>query len=132
MSNIALDQLASRISEGLNLYSSNILKGVEEAAETTIKEMVQQTKQRPTKDPRARGKYTRAMRSGIGENSITSRSRVWYVQANQHTLTHLLNNGHRTRKGGYVSGDNHVTNAANDAMERFEQKVKEVITRESN
>lgn len=132
MSNIALDQLANTIQEGLNLYSTNILNGVDEAARTAVEEMVQSTKQRPTKDARARGKYARCMASQVGENSLTARSRIWYVRGGQHVLTHLLNNDRRTRNGGHVTGDSHVTNAAERAMQRFEDLVKEVIRRESN
>lgn len=132
MSNIALDQLASTIQNGLNLYSKNILRGVGNAAETVVKQMVQTTKQRPTKDPRARGKYARCMASQVGENSLTAQSHIWYVKDPCFRVTHLLNNGHRTTGGGHYSGDNHVTNAANKAMTEFERLVKEVIERESN
>ena len=131
VSNIPLDQLASTIQEGLNLYSKAILDGVDEAAKTAVDEMVQSTKQRPTKDYRATGKYARCHASQVGENSLTAKSRIWYVKDPQFRLTHLLNNGHRTRSGGHVSGDNHVTNAAEQAMSRFEELVRGVIQRES-
>lgn len=131
VSNIPLDQLASTIQEGLNLYSKAILDGVDEAAKTAVDEMVQSTKQRPTKDYRATGKYARCHASQVGENSLTAKSRIWYVKDPQFRLTHLLNNGHRTRSGGHVSGDGHVTNAAKQAMSRFEDLVRGVIQRES-
>ena len=131
VSNIPLNQLASTIQEGLNLYSKAILDGVAEAAKTAVDEMVQSTKQRPTKDYRATGKYARCHASQVGENSLTAKSRIWYVKDPQFRLTHLLNNGHRTRSGGHVSGDNHVTNAAEQAMSRFEELVRGVIQRES-
>jgi len=131
VSNIPLDQLASTIQEGLNLYSKAILDGVDEAAKTAVDEMVQSTKQRPTKDYRATGKYARCHASQVGENSLTAKSRIWYVKDPQFRLTHLLNNGHRTRSGGHVSGDGHVTNAAEQAMSRFEDLVRGVIQRES-
>lgn len=132
MSNIQLDQLASTISESLNLYASNILKVVDDAAKTAVDEMVQTTKQRPTKDPRATGQYARCHASQIGENTLTSRSRIWYIKSPAFRLGHLLNGGHRTRSGGHVSGDNHFSNAAETAMSRFEDLVREGIQRESN
>lgn len=132
VSNIQLDQLASTIQQSLELYSKRVLDGVDEAAKTAIDEMVQSTKQRSTHDRRATGKYARAHASQVGENSTFSRSRIWYVRPNQHTLAHLLNNGHRTRSGGHVSGDHHITNAAERAMSRFEDLVKAVIQRESD
>ena len=131
VSNISLEALASTIQEGLNLYSTNILNGIDQAAKTAVDEMVQTTKQRPTRDYRATGKYARCHASQVGENSLTAKSRIWYVKDPQFRLTHLLNNGHRTRSGGHVSGDHHVTNAAETAMSRFEDEVREVIRRES-
>ena len=131
VSNIRLDQLASTINNSLNLYATNILKGIDQAAETAVSEMVQTTKQRPTKDPRATGKYARSHASQPGEQSLTSRSRIWYVKGSSAALAHLLNNGHRSRRNGHVSGDSHIANAANTAMQRFENEVREVIRRES-
>lgn len=131
MSNVDIDGLTRVISEGLNAYSRTIVDGIEKAAEESVKEMVKRTKQRPT-TKLSRGKYARAIASQIGENTITSRSRIWYVKKPRYRLAHLLNNGHAVRGGGHVSGDKHITRAAETAMRDFESRVVEVIEHASN
>lgn len=108
------------------MYARNIAEGVEEAAETTVKEMVQRTKQRRT-TKLSRGKYARSIASQPIKQTILSRGRVWYVKSPRHRLTHLLNNGHATLSGRRVSGDQHVTKAAEQAKTDFERRVEEVI-----
>ena len=129
---IQLAQLADNIQHMLELYSERVIAGTNEAARTAVEEMVQTTKQRPTKDKRATGKYARAHASRQGDNTKFRNTWIWYVEPNQHVLAHLLNKGHRTRSGGRVPGDKHITDATNKAMARFEELVKEVINRESN
>ena len=131
MSNVDINSLTRVVSEGLNAYSRTIVDGVEKAAEESVKEMVKRTKQRPT-TKLSRGKYARSIASQVGENTITARSRIWYVKKPRYRLTHLLNNGHAVRGGGRVSGDQHVTRAAETAMRDFESRVVEVIEHASN
>lgn len=131
MSNVDIDRISGVISTGLNTYARTIVDGIEKAAEETVKEMVKRTKKRPT-TKLSRGKYARSIASQVGENTITARSRVWYVKKPRYRLAHLLNNGHAVRGGGRVSGDKHVTRAAETAMRDFETRVAEVIERASN
>lgn len=131
MSNVSIDRVAHEITVQLDTFSKAVSDGVEKAAETTVKEMVQQTKQRKTTKA-SRGKYARSIASQVGESSLTARSRIWYVKKPRYRLTHLLNNGHATLGGGRVSGDQHVTRAAEKAMTDFENRVREVVRNESN
>ena len=110
----------------LNSYSESIANGVQEAAVLTAEEMVQRTKQRQT-TKYSRGKYARAIAHREGERTIHRRSQIWYVKKPHYRLAHLLNNGHRTRSGGTVRGDMHVTRAAEEAKVNFERRVEEVI-----
>lgn len=131
MYNVSIDQLPREISVKLDTFAKAVSDGVEKAAETTVKEMVQQTKQRRT-TKLSRGKYARSIASQVGESTLTARSRIWYVKKPRYRLTHLLNNGHAVRGGGRVSGDQHVTRATEKAMTNFENRVREVVRNESN
>ena len=131
VSNVDIDKISGVISTGLNTYSRTIVDGIEKAAEKSVKEMVKRTKQRST-TKLSRGKYARSIASQVGENTITARSRIWYVKKPRYRLAHLLNNGHALRGGGRVSGDKHVTNATETAMRDFETRVVEVIKHASN
>ena len=131
MSNVSIDRVAREITVQLDTFAKAVSDGVEKAAETTVKEMVQQTKQRKT-TKLSRGKYARSIASQVGESTLTARSRIWYVKTPRYRLTHLLNNGHAVRGGGHVPGDQHVTRAAEKAMTNFENRVREVVRDESN
>ena len=131
MSNVDINRLAGTIRTTLNTYSRQIVDGVEKAADETVKEMVKETKQRP-KGRFSTGQYARAIASQVGENTISARSRIWYVKAPRYRVTHLINNGHAIRGGGHYSGDKHVTKATDHAIERFETRVREVIENASN
>lgn len=131
MSNVSIDRLSGVISTNLNTYSRTIVEGVEKAAEKTVDEMVARTKQRPT-TKLSRGKYARSIASEVGLNTISARSRIWYVKKPRYRLAHLLNNGHAVRGGGRVSGDQHVTKATEKAITDFETRVREVVENASN
>lgn len=131
MSNVPIDRLSGVIRTNLNTYSRTIVDGIEKAAEDTVKEMVNRTKRRPT-TKLSRGKYARSIASQVGENTISARSRIWYVKKPRYRLAHLLNNGHAVRGGGRVSGDQHVTRATETALRDFETRVMEVVRNASN
>lgn len=126
MSNVDIDRLSGVIQTGLNTYSRTITEGIEKAAEQTVKEMVNRTKQRRA-GRISTGKYARAIASQVGESTISARSRIWYVKSPRYRITHLINNGHALRSGGRYAGDQHVTKAAKQAMSDFENRVHEVI-----
>ena len=130
MSNVDIDRLSGVIQTGLNTYSRTITEGIEKAAEETVKEMVKRTKQRPTRRT-STGKYARAIASQVGENTISAKSRIWYVKSPRYRIAHLINNGHSLRNGRRYTGDKHVTNAAEQAMTDFENRVREVIANAS-
>ncbi len=128
MSNVDIEQLSRVIRTGLNTYSRTITVGIEKAAEESVKEMVQRTKQRRT-GRYSTGRYARSIASQVGENSITAKSRIWYVKSPRYRIAHLINNGHALRGGGRYAGDHHVTKAAEQAMSDFENRAREVIER---
>ncbi len=131
VSNVSIDRLSGVISTNLNTYSRTIVEGIEKAAEKTVDEMVARTKQRST-TKLSRGKYARSIASEVGLNTISARSRIWYVKKPRYRLAHLLNNGHAVRGGGRVSGDQHVTKATEKAITDFETRVREVVENASN
>lgn len=131
MSNVGIDQLETVISANLNRWAGKIANGVNQAAEITVKEMVQKTKQRKRRTKPIRGKYARAITSRPAQQTIHARSHVWYVKAPHYRLAHLLNNGHATLGRRRVSGDQHVTEAAEQAKIDFERRIEEVIRNES-
>jgi len=131
VSNTDIERLSGVIQTGLNTYSRTITQGIEKAAEESVKEMVKRTKQRPT-GRTSTGRYARSIASQVGENTISAKSRIWYVKSPRYRITHLINNGHPLRNGRRYAGDRHVTNAAQQAITDFERRVREVVNNASD
>ena len=118
------DDLAIALNAELERYSRSIRKGIREAGEQCINEMVDET--RATAKKRT-GEYAQHIACKQKANTSDKISFLWYVKAPEYRLTHLLNNGYANRGGGRTPGDGHVTTAAEHAKEHFWQLCKEVI-----
>ena len=124
MSNITIDQLGSEITAHLDYFERKVREGVKKAVDESMDEMVRDTKS--TAQVRT-GTYRRHITSKAGENTLLKYSRIWCVRKPEYRSTHLLNNGHTLRNGARYAGNQHVTNAANRAVETFQRKLEEEI-----
>lgn len=119
-----IDSLVTDLANQLSEYSDEVAKGIAELVDTTMDNLVADTKRDA---PVNQGKYKKAISSKYLKKSNTEHVKVWYVKAPAYRLAHLLNNGHAKRGGGRVAGDNHITNNVERAIESFEQGVEGVI-----
>lgn len=76
--------------------------------------------------PKRTGKYKRGWKVDItrkaGECTVS-------VHNTRYQLTHLLENGHRTRNGGFVSAQVHIAPVDTWAKEEAEKRIKEVFSK---
>lgn len=126
MSNITIDQLGNAITAQLNTFETSVRNGVRKAVDQTMTEMVKETQANAQERPGG-GRYKKSIGAVVGEDSLTTYSKVWRVKAPHYRLAHLLDKGHATRNGGHYSGNAHVTNAERHAVEAFQRRLEEVI-----
>lgn len=124
MSNITIDQLSDAIQARLDTFETSVREGVKKAVDESMDEMVKETKNTAQKRT---GNYKKKIGATVGEDTLMKYSKVWHVKAPDYRLAHLLNNGHALRNSGRYAGNQHVTDAANHAVESFQHKLEEVI-----
>lgn len=124
MSNITIDQLGDAIQAQLNTFETSVREGVKRAVDESMDEMVKETKN--TAQERT-GFYKKHIGATVGEDTLMKYSKVWHVKTPEYRIAHLLNKGHTLKNGGRYPGNQHVTNAANHAVESFQHKLEEVI-----
>ncbi len=124
MAGIQIGQLSEAISKELTLYSEAITEGIKEAVDEVAEELLQNTR---ADAPENSGKYKKAISIKTAYESPSERRKRWYVKAPHYTLSHLLENPHKTRNGGRTHAFPHIKQNEEKAVKDFESKVKEVI-----
>ena len=119
MNNFAID-----LNDILTEYTSEITTAVKAETEKAMKDLVKETK---ATAPKNRPKYFKAITSDTAYENARELVKRWYVKAPEHRLTHLLNNGHQTRKGGRVEGTGFLSDAVEKVEKKYIQAVKEAI-----
>ena len=118
----------------LDDYGQDVVSGIKVAVDTTMRELVKETKETAPKKAimgRPAGTFANHISSKLGSSNTTAYSKIWYVRSPEYRLAHLLNNGHALRQGGYWGGTGFLTKAANSHALKFEDRVKEAVSRAS-
>ena len=119
-----IDDLASGIANELKNYSEEVTYSVKDVVGDVTNRLVGRTKQ----DARVRsGVYRYAISSKKLYENEHKLVKVWYVHKPDYRLAHLLNNGHRTKDGGFVAGDNHITKNEKIAIKELEEGIERAI-----
>ena len=108
----------------LETYTGDVADKVKKLADQTIKELVDETK----KDAPVRsGAYRESIASKTLSETRFSKSKIWYVKSPHYRLAHLLEDGHVKRNGGRVNAIPHIRKNAEQAIQKFEEGVEEII-----
>jgi len=112
---IDVDELSKNINKYLMEYSSDVTKKLEVSKKKVADDGVSELR---ATSPRRTGGYA----SGWTQRKV-GRERVIYNKTHA-SLTHLLENGHANRDGGYTPGIPHIAPVEQHVIEEFKQEVE--------
>lgn len=129
MSGIKIDALGAEISKLMGEYASEVAADAKTEAREVAKETVKELKQSSPEGMGSRkGHYKEGWASKVeNENAVSIGIRIYNKK--KPGLTHLLENGHAKRGGGRVEGIPHIGPAEQRAVEDYERRLKERLSR---
>lgn len=117
---INVTKLGRAITRELQIFNSDVEKGLEKAKEDVSKMGVQELKAGGDFKNRT-GKYRKGWRvKKEGTNYIIH-------NATDYQLTHLLERGHALKGGGRAQAYPHIAPTESDIIDEYEKKVKEYL-----
>lgn len=129
MSGIKIDALGTEIAKLMEEYASEVAADTKAEAKAVAKETVKKLKQTSPEGPGSRkGHYKDGWASKVeSENAVSIGIRIYNKK--KPGLTHLLEKGHAKRGGGRVEGIPHIGPAEQNAVENYEKRLKERLSR---
>lgn len=129
MSGIKIDALGTEIAKLMEEYASEVAADTKAEAKEVAKEAVKELKQTSPEGPGSRkGHYKDGWASKVeSENAVSIGIRIYNKK--KPGLTHLLEKGHAKRGGGRVEGIPHIGPAEQNAVENYEKRLKERLSR---
>ena len=126
--NRVVESLAAMISASLEEYSSDVAENMKEAAKEIAKDTVKELKAASPVGSGTGGHYKDGWASKVeAETPVAIGIRVYNKK--KPWLTHLLEKGHAKRGGGRVEGIPHIAPAEQHAMEEYERRLRERLSR---
>ncbi len=127
MKTVKVDNLAAAIMEDLQNLNTNTEKSVKQAVEEVAKETKNVIDDHITFNE-ITGDYKKSMAIKKTYESESSVTYKWYVKKPHYRLTHLLENGHATRKADKrAQAFPHIIYGDEYAREQLPKRIKEAI-----
>lgn len=126
MRNLATINVSNAIKKVLEDEGYRIQTVVNQAAEESAQELVQELK---NSSPRRTGKYSRSWTASAGKTIGSSFKSYVVHNAKHYQLTHLLEKGHVIRSGGYARAIPHIASATDRIAEKFEKRIIDGVKR---
>ena len=129
MSGIKIDSLGTEIVKLMEEYASDVAADMKAEAKEVAKDAIKELKQTSPKGPGSKkGHYKDGWASKVErENAVSIDIKVYNKK--KPGLTHLLEKGHAKRGGGRVNGTPHISTVEQQAIESYEKRLKERLSR---
>lgn len=120
---IDVNNMAAEIAQALTEYDQEVSDRVKKIVDAESKEAVNQLKET---SPKRTGAYAKSWRQKNSyEDSRTKRNTVY--NKDYYQLTHLLEYGHASRKGGRVKAIEHIAPIEQRIAERIQKQIEQEI-----
>ena len=132
MKGVSIPNMAKEIQKTFEEFGKATNEIVTEAIEATAEDLAKELKRTSPKSSgkRRSGKYSRGWKTKDTSVKKAGAVKGKIVYNKEYRLTHLLENGHRTRSGGTVPGRPHIRPAQAKAEKELITKIKEGIKRQ--
>ncbi|RHR52107.1 HK97 gp10 family phage protein [Clostridium sp. AF18-27] len=129
MAGIKIDALSAEIAKMMEEYAAEAAGDVKAEAKAVAKEAVKELKTTSPEGPGSKkGHYKDGWASKVeSENAVSIGIQVY--NRKKPGLTHLLEKGHAKRSGGRVEGIQHIGPVEQRAVEEYEKRLKERLSR---
>lgn len=126
MVNVDIEHLAEAINRELTIYSAEVTDTIKRGTKEHMDDLVKKTKATAPVGRRKKH-YRNNITSKMTEESINGVTYTWYVKGPDYRLSHLLENGHATKKGGRVEGTHFIAQASEEVISSYTQWIEEVL-----
>ena len=117
---VSVDELASKVMEGLEEYASLTTESVKEAVKNAGKTVKKEISDNAPKDTGTYKKSWTVKQTKETSNSLT----VVVHSRNRYQLAHLLENGHAKRNGGRTKAIPHIKSAEEVGVKQLEDEIE--------
>lgn len=131
---ISIEDLSKQITNYLGNYTEEISEEIQQIAKDITKETVTEISKNSPKGYRKLGKrkkrYSKSWKTSktLKKNRKTIKFKN-VINNEQYRLTHLLENGHATSNGGFVSGKKHIKPVEQKYIKKYEDNVIKTLKR---
>ena len=126
MVNVDIDHLAEAINRELTIYSTEVTDTIKKGTKEHMNDLVKKTKATAPVGKRKKH-YRDNITSKKVEENRNGVTYVWYVKGPDYRLSHLLEKGHATKKGGRVNGTHFIEKASDEVISSYTQWIEEVL-----
>ena len=116
---------SKELQQMLEGYVKDVDEAVVEALPKVGKETVKELKSTSPKSPSG-GKYSKGWRQKVESEGVNG-TKLTVYNATSYQLTHLLENGHALRDGGFLSGRPHIKPAQDKAEKKAVDEIIKAI-----
>lgn len=127
--NVSIDSLDEEIKKELETFNADVIKAANESFKETAEEAAEMLKQGGPYQERT-GKYTKdwtADKRGSRASVVTGLNGYSVYNKKHYQLTHLLENGHQSRKGGRVRAFSHIAPVNEQLGEMASGKIEQKL-----
>lgn len=128
---VTVDQLANAIDDTLKAYNKNVTDKLKTQARQSMSKLVKITKQEAPKSENGKNQYYKSITSKKTSESEFDVIYTWYVKGSNYRLSHLLEDGHKTRRirngKEYTKAFKFISSATDEVTSEYIKKVEEIL-----